>query len=124
MDYKWERIEVAQVRGREARKGMIWLTVAGNKKNLPSRMNISTDLCEWLGLDEGTRMTLYKDKETGRFLLRKEKTGLISLRKDRFGKVFYQSVNFCLNLNAPQNGMEFTAWVDEDEDGIVFEPAK
>lgn len=118
---EWELVEFRPSRGNNTKKHKtVWFTKATKGAKFFSKMHISKDIAEELGLKAGDRMTLYRNRERTAFKLRKEPVGLITLKEGMGGTLYYQSTSFCLNFDFGRNGTEFDAHTDVNAGEIIF----
>ncbi len=124
IEFEWEEIVVARKRGGGSKKlNKIWL-IANNAKRGDDRLNtinISADICEKAGWDNGTRVNLARQGNS-LFRFKPASTGLYYPKRVNSKTHTMRLVNVLLvaELRPHINGTEFDAWVDGDT--IYFKP--
>lgn len=118
--YEWETVDVKSAGNRQKRENEVYLTSASKGERL-NRLNITADLVESLGWNDGERVNLKRSKGGTMFALCKDRVGLISMK--RVGNILYHQ-NFLLiaELMPEQNGTEYDAWIDGED--LIFKPKR
>lgn len=118
--YEWETVNVKPASNRQKRESTVYVTAASTGERL-NRLNITADLVERLGWDDGERVNLKRSKGGTMFALSKDRVGLITLKK--VGNILYhQNYLLIAELMPEQNGTEFDAWIDGED--LIFKPKR